>query len=210
MARLQQRLWSFAAFQAQAARDGWRIRHCEVAFDREVALEIPGQPAMPLRGTIDRIDEHPATGQWRIIDYKTGDRDRSPTQTHHDSADLPDDWTQPRLWTDLQLPLYHLLVTQGGMRLPADRVRMGYIVLPRQTDGVRWIEAEWDATQLRHAIDTAIDVVRRLRAREFDVEFMSPDVDSEFDDFARICQTTAFAREDDDDREHGSANGGDA
>ncbi len=192
-ARIEQRLRTFAEFQAQAARDGWRIRHCEIDIKERVALDIPGADPMPLRGTIDRIDENIRTGQWRVIDYKTGEAGKSPIRMHHGSNDLPA-FGADLVWQDLQLPLYYLLATRDeSLRLPADRIALGYVVLPRRADGVTWLGADWTIQHLEHGIERARSIVREIREAVKTANFeRNREIDSPFDTFARICQTAAF------------------
>lgn len=205
IARLEQRLRSFSRFHAGQTREGWRIEHCELCFgdkdgDLHAELDVPGQSAMPIRGRIDRIDRHEATGRWRIIDYKTSESAKSPYKTHHDRSKLPDGCADLE-WCDLQLPLYHLLATRCAIALPADQIELGYIALPKQSDGVEWQHAEWSAEQIEHGLDAARDVVRAIRRGEFDSDRMERDIDAEYDDFARICQTSVFRSESEDPEE---------
>jgi hypothetical protein len=194
-ARIEQRLRDFAGFQAASVREGWRIQHCEVDFSETVALQIPGEAPMPLRGKIDRIDTNIHDGRWRVIDYKTGERGDSPIRTHHNckDKDLPAA-TNDLEWHDLQLPLYFLLVTQSEeLRLPRERIELGYLVLPRQSDGCRWCGAAWTLAHLEHGIERARQIVREIRQSIANGAFeMNQDIDSPFDAFARICQTAAF------------------
>jgi hypothetical protein len=193
IARLEQRLRSFSEFQARSAAEGWRIRRCEVAFEGDVALDIPDQTDMPLRGRIDRIDENINTGDWRVIDYKTGERGDHPLKTHHDARELPV-VNGALAWHDLQLPLYHLLVTHStDLRLPADRIELGYVVLPRQADGARWLSAAWTREHLEHGMQHARSIVRDIRDAVRTGNFARKQgIDARWDEFARICQTTAF------------------
>jgi hypothetical protein len=198
IAHIEQRLRSFAAFQAKSAREGWRVLHCEVAFKNEVALDVPGQDPMPLRGQIDRIDVHEREGRWRVIDYKSSESAKSPMKAHHDRKKPPDALDDLE-WIDLQLPLYHFLVTRGPLKLPADRIELGYVVLPKQTGGVQWLIAEWSPEHLQHGIETAREVVRKIREGAFSE--LGEDIDPAFDAFARICQTTAFTSDADSESE---------
>jgi hypothetical protein len=194
-ARIEQRLRAFAAFQAQAAREGWRIRHCEIDIDKTVSLDIPGDSAgpMPLRGKIDRIDENIRTGRWRVIDYKTGERGDHPLESHHGTDNVPP--IGPDLeWQDLQLPLYQYLATRAEcLRLPTEAIELGYIVLPRRADSVAWLHAQWTPAHLEHGIARARAIVREIRAAVLTAEFSrNLEIDSVFDTYARICQTAAF------------------
>ena len=188
LARLKQRLCSFARLQAKLSAEGWRVRHCELEFNANVSLDIPGQAPMPLRGKIDRIDCNEGAGTWRIIDYKTGDSAESPHRSHHGCEDLPDEVSSDWAWRDLQLPLYHYLVRQSALGIDGE-IALAYICLPKQAGGVRLSEAQWTSAYLDHAIETARDVVRNIRAERF---AMNPDFDGRFDELARICQTAAF------------------
>jgi len=208
LARLRQRLHDFARWQAARRAEGWRIRHSELSFRNEYALDIPDDgPDMPLRGKIDRIDFHPETGRWQVIDYKTGEKASTPHEAHHGGKKIPPD--DALEWRDLQLPLYRFLVDRAASARRADlpladggRIELGYIVLPKQSGGVTLHCAGWTETHLEHALDAARDVVRNIRARRFEI---NDEYVSSYDDFARICQTTVFgagaSAEDGDDDE---------
>jgi ATP-dependent helicase/nuclease subunit B len=187
IARLEQRLRSFARLQARLAAEGWRIRHCELQFEKEIALELPDGDPMPLWGKIDRIDFNPQTGQWRIIDYKTSEAANTPCKTHHKREKLPD--VGELEWHDLQLPLYHFLATRSKHGIQGD-IELAYICLPKQTDGAAVKVAEWTQAHLDHAIERARQIVRDIRAGRF---ALNPEFDLSFDEFGRICQTAAFA-----------------
>jgi len=198
-AQLKARLRAFSQWQARHAGEGWRIMHCEHVLDRTAILHFddPAQASMPITGTIDRIDRQEQTGEWLIADYKTGDSGRSPYKTHHNSDKLPD--PAETHWADLQLPLYDYLARQSSLGITGT-VRLGYIVLPRQTDGATFLAAEWTSEHLRSAIDAARHVVVSLRAGQY---LINREFDSPFDSFARICQTTVFKGGDDDGDDNG-------
>ena len=96
---------------------------------------------------------------------------------------------EPIPWQDLQLPLYHYLVTRSEQGAP-DSVELGYIVLPKQAARVAYRPAKWGPARLDEAIERAREVVRDIRAGRFE---MSPTYRRVFDPFARICQTTTFS-----------------
>jgi hypothetical protein len=122
-----------------------------------------------LRGRIDRIDHHAASGAWAVFDYKTGEQQDEPDNTHRRGRG--DD----RPWCDLQLPLYrHLLehvVDAGGARIfsqpPRGELRLGYIRLPRELELVGGCFAEWSADDLASADEAAREVVRLVRRNRF-------------------------------------------
>jgi hypothetical protein len=140
---------------------------------------------MPLRGTIDRIDFNPRTGEWLILDYKTSESGDSPHTTHHGTKSPTD---EPE-WLDIQLPLYHYLVARSPLNV-TEPIGLGYIVLPGKSETADLLRAEWTSAQLEHAWNCARDVVRNIRAGNFE---MKKSAHSPYDPFARICQTTVFS-----------------
>jgi hypothetical protein len=186
IARLAQRLRSFAEFQAAHRRAGWAVQHAEIDYP-DTPLEVPGQDPMPIRGRIDRIDRHEDTGAWLIADYKTSEGGDTPYQAHHGRKQLPADGELD--WIDLQLPLYRFIGEHHGV---GGEVALGYIVLPRRAEDADFIRAAWSDAQLAGAVDRARDVVRAIRARRFEP---NPDFAHPVDDFARICQTSVFGAE---------------
>ena len=122
---LSENLRSFAALHARDLLDGWV----------NLLREFPLTPELPLPGdetparffmVADRIDFHPESGTWRIIDYKSSDAD--PDKKHYESlkeegrfrplmpqfpplvginAKVDGTHTEKLYrWTNLQLPLY--------------------------------------------------------------------------------------------------------
>ncbi|HEY8468287.1 MAG TPA: PD-(D/E)XK nuclease family protein [Longimicrobiales bacterium] len=167
--QLRARLHAFAAWQAQWAVAGWRIAASEVQPpERSVAFDVDGLPIY-LSGRIDRIDHNEATGEWAVLDYKTSDRGEGPEKTHRRGRG--DD----KRWVDLQLPLYrHLLPAlrdrDGAPIVPpdaVDRVRLGYILLPRDLAAVGAEFANWSAEDLANADEAARNAVHALRENRF-------------------------------------------
>ena len=116
---------------------------------------VDGVP-MPLRGRIDRIDERDVDGRTEraLLDYKTGDKPKTPDRVHRSRAG----------WRDLQLPLYLMLAGELGEEEPA---KLGYIGIGAESSAVRLLEANWSEEQLTGAIHVAHDVVRQVRGGEF-------------------------------------------
>jgi ATP-dependent helicase/nuclease subunit B len=166
--QLRVRLRAFASWQANRAAEGWRIVGVECRTpDGGIPFPVDGAPFV-ISGRIDRIDHHPEHG-WALLDYKTGDRGDGPEDTHRRGR------AEPREWVDLQLPLYrHLLphvldargVNPAAAADPA-AVQLGYLLLPRDPDGVGVVQADWSAEQLEAADERAREVVRFLRRNEF-------------------------------------------
>ncbi len=130
------RLRRAAEVQARERRNGWKIFACELEFEgfRPNGFDGAMMP-LPLTGRIDRVDfrETPEGTQWRIIDYKSGEKAEPPEKTHYKAISKLDDESlykphemmtltkktsarqgggvkhyQAR-WIDLQLPIYVLL-----------------------------------------------------------------------------------------------------
>jgi hypothetical protein len=126
------RLMRFAELQAEQVAQGWRIVHSEWSpSDRDTtedgrcndafAVTIAGEELL-LRGRIDRIERNKESGEWRVLDYKSGENARSK---------VGDIWSaKHERWKDVQLPLYHRIVAQ---HLPAVRgdIALGYFSLPK-------------------------------------------------------------------------------
>lgn len=162
--QLRMRLRSFACAQATWAQDGWRIVGVECSAPEGVPLDVDGTP-IRVRGRIDRIDYHAASGAWAVFDYKTGERGEGPDAVHRTKGQ----------WQDLQLPLYRFMLPyvagEDGQRVftggPAATVRLGYILLCGDPAQVRFEVADWTDDDLAGALEAAGDAVRTLRTNRF-------------------------------------------
>ncbi|MEX2570479.1 MAG: PD-(D/E)XK nuclease family protein [Gemmatimonadota bacterium] len=169
--QLRVRLYRFAKWQAERIDEGWEVALVEgypAGAPRGdapepgagVLFEVDGEP-VTLKGRIDRIDHHPATSRWAILDYKTGDEPKAPERTHRRGRSGD--------WQDLQLPLYrHLaagLMRPDGSRLihPEDEIELGYILLCRDLAVPCGAMAEWSDADLAAADEVARAVIRYLR-----------------------------------------------
>jgi len=127
-----------------------------------------------LTGRIDRIDHHPRDGLWAVLDYKTGETGAHPEKTHRRrrAGDLE--------WLDLQLPLYLELLkgmkaADGTPLVPTsdpDRVKLGYVNLPRRIEDTGFLFADWGRVDLASAEEAARQAVRALLSEpaRFDAE----------------------------------------
>jgi ATP-dependent helicase/nuclease subunit B len=162
----RQRLARAAELEAAERAAGWRT----VAAEKEFFLEVGG---LVVRGKIDRIDRHEGTGAVRVLDYKTSDQPVAPAAAHLRAPrrdETPREWMlaaaeePPRVWGDLQLPLYErALAAEFG-----DGVTCGYFNLPKAIgeSGV----AMWDgfsADLKASAWRCALGVGAAIRAGEF-------------------------------------------
>ncbi len=125
----RQRLMAAARTQVALIHEGWVPTY----FERAVRTTIGG---MEITGTMDRVDYHPDTQAWRIIDYKTMDQREPPEKTHLATARdhapayalAPATKGKPKQWRNLQLPLYAVLFRALE---PDAHASVGYFQLPR-------------------------------------------------------------------------------
>ncbi len=186
--QLRWRLMHFARWQAEWASLGWRIEAVEQDLCG-TSLRVDGQP-LELHGRIDRIDRNEVTGERVIFDNKTADTARRPEQTHLKRGE----------WIDLQLPLYrHMVHTPEE----AHSIRVGYIVLPKDTTRIGPLFAPWTEKEFCEADRVAEEVVRRIRNADFWPPTLPPPAFSE--EFAAICQDGQFGALADALREEGGA-----
>ncbi|MDA1113938.1 MAG: PD-(D/E)XK nuclease family protein [Planctomycetota bacterium] len=109
----EHRLALFAQEQAKVRAEGWEIHAVEWSPEgKSVPLEFEAE-SFRVGGRIDRIDRrvHGASVEWRIIDYKSGDKKR----------EQKDCWMRvKKQWMDIQLAIYpYLARSLTGGRGPA-------------------------------------------------------------------------------------------
>lgn len=178
--QLRGRLHVFAEQQAQRAAAGWRIEFTEIPTrDHPPAEFVVDERPMRLRGRIDRIDRHAATGEYAILDYKSSDSARTPEQVHVKSNE----------WVDLQLPMYRHLIRGLGIDGP---VQLGYVLLPKDTAAIGFHFADWTPADLASADEVAARVIRSIRQEIFWPPTDPPPDYSE--EFAAICMDGVFER----------------
>lgn len=165
----RQRLGKAAAVQARERAAGWVIERVETSFSIEIA-------GLEVRGKIDRIDRHEATGAWRVLDYKTSDTAVTPHKSHlrplREADGVLPDWMRVAwngrdcVWADLQLPVYLRALER---ELGADGMRTcGYVNLPKaagETDLALW--EELDAGLFESARACTDGVAAAIRAGRF-------------------------------------------
>ncbi|MBL9209200.1 MAG: PD-(D/E)XK nuclease family protein [Opitutaceae bacterium] len=181
----RQRLSKVAAVQARERAEGWRIERIESA----ITLELGG---LVVRGRIDRIDRHEATGAWRVLDYKTSDTAVPPSRSHLRPA-RPADAGLPAwrrisvdgrecVWVDLQLPVYLRALGQELAGAPA--ITGGYFNLPKaagETGLALWPELSGGLLAAARACTDG--VAGCIRAGEF---WPPAELEPDFDDFAAL------------------------
>ncbi len=170
----EMRLRAFAPKQAQRAAEGWIVKFVEQGVELQDDLRFGiGEDTLPLIGRIDRIDYHPGLNQWAIWDYKTSETAKNPIAVH---------WTEKEGWKDLQLPLYRHLGAKMGVKGSPD---VGYITLPKQSQGIAFVPAQFGEDLLEKADQVAHETVAKIRRGEYWPEHLEA---IHFDDYARICQ----------------------
>lgn len=157
--QLRARLSDFAEWHAARVNQGWETVAVEIGTpEAGFPLEVDGEP-IGIRGRIDRVDHHPETGRWEVLDYETSAKASDPDGVHRKRGE----------WIDLQLPLYrHLLpffVEERGLPseivAPESDLDLGFVNLSR--DGTDQAMAGWTLDELDGALAAARDVVRQLR-----------------------------------------------
>jgi ATP-dependent helicase/nuclease subunit B len=187
----RQRLRQAAKAQVGLVRQGWEIAHSEMGIEGEIE-------GVQVRGKIDRIDRHRQTGKIRVLDYKTSEKAGTPEEAHLVSLPKDREWPEyakvevagrQRRWTDLQLPLYAILLSSDQeLRGPFD---LGYFNLPKALDDTGVVL--WDnpsAALLESARACARGVISDIKSRQFWPPAQKPrydDFDSLFPADPALC-----------------------
>ena len=166
---IKQRLIFAAHLQVQNRKQGWKIAEVE----KGISLENSYGSKISITGKIDRIDIHEETQQVRVIDYKTSDVAVSPEKVHLKKVASLDDTEafgnfqlgkKSLRWTDLQLPLYCLLLKNELGK----SIECGYFNLPKSAaDAGLQIWIGLDQHLLKHAETCAQGVIRCLEEQIF-------------------------------------------
>jgi ATP-dependent helicase/nuclease subunit B len=179
----RQRLSRAAEVQAQSRAEGWVIAFVERAFEIDVG-------GLTVRGKIDRIDRHEATGAIRVLDYKTSDKPVNPAEAHvrwarrdetaREFARFPEG-DRECVWRDLQLPLY---LRALAAEFPGE-ISCGYFNLPKaatETGIARWDDYTHELAE--SAWRCAEGVAAAIRAGDFWPP--NENIRAEQDDFASL------------------------
>ena len=169
------RLGAFAEWQAETVRDGWAIQAELSEVPLTAALVVDGQ-GFEITGRLDRIDYHARSDRFRIIDYKTGDAGKGPEEKHRSK----DKVTGEVRWTDLQLPLYRILLAASGVDAArSTSAELGYVLLSsdlapitysernKRSGGTGFVAASWEEADHESALICAEEVIRNVRAGTF-------------------------------------------
>ena len=173
------RLERFAQCQSEHRKSGWRIVSTEELLEHE--LEVDGE-IFTVTGKIDRVDQHEETRQVAIWDYKTSDKGLGPFKAHIKGG------AKNQQWQDLQLPLYRHLVKEVDVvkKENLSTLKLGYVLLPRDVDSIKFEEAEFAPAMLQEADELVFDCIRKIRRGIFWPPTDPPPSFS--NDLAGICQ----------------------
>jgi hypothetical protein len=144
------RLSELARWQAEQVRDGWRLVPERAEARLEAELWVDDEPVR-IVGRLDRLDRHPERG-YRLVDYKTAERPRSPERVHRDS--------KTGEWRDLQLPLYEWMLRQDGIE---GDLELAFVNLAPNLRGDSLTSAKWTPAELEDAVEKARETVRAVR-----------------------------------------------
>jgi ATP-dependent helicase/nuclease subunit B len=190
----RQRLGRAAEIQAAERAGGWVIEAVEHDFGAapEWGSSLAG---IPVHGSVDRIERH-HDGRVRILDYKTSKVAVSPEDAHLDplprgtgAADFPDWRTtagsdgKPRLWTNLQLPLY---VLWARSHFPeATSVSPGYFNLPAALGNTGI--STWETGHFGSVIGSAEACAAAVGEAVRNNVFWPPETKVSYDDFSVLA-----------------------
>ena len=183
----KERLRAAARIQTQLHQEGWYI----VSSEQQFCIELQG---MRIQGRIDRIDQHKATGVYRLLDYKSSDRLRLPEKTHLTGVSRDREITPWRVvmlngkqkkWINLQLPLY----LEGARALFPDiiTVECAYFNLPKvNNDTGIYLWPQLDLILHSSALACAEGIIKAIQNRLF----WPPAEHILYDDFAELFPDT--------------------
>lgn len=198
----RRRLARWAAIEAEQRAQGWEILEVEAELGKTEswAFAIDG---MPVTGRIDRIERHLSEGL-RVFDFKTlspmeNGRRKTVDRFHlvnvkrtEDPASFPawsrtvDAKGKELRWIDLQVPLYHLALSQ---RFPGETITAGYVTLGRTAEEIGldpWTGL--DESILTSAQTCAAGVIRSIRDGIF---WPANERMPEWDEFRAMLSPTA-------------------
>ncbi len=197
----RKRLAWWAAIESEQRKAGWKILAPEETFGTEEwPFSIDG---MTVKGRIDRIEQHPEHGI-RVIDFKTfspgSGSNRKTVDAYHLTPlkrnESPDDFPEWALiegedgktyrWTDLQLPLYLLAMSE---RENSARLTAAYATLGKSEAEVSIDEwSELDDRLLDSARACATGVIKAINQQIF---WPASEDAPPWDDFRDLLQPTA-------------------
>lgn len=120
------------------------------------------KPYVFIKGKIDRIEYSPETNTLRIIDFKSGKIE-----------DITKKATQTEKFTDLQMPLYAILIRKDEhfaklhpeIDMETVKINCSYLALPKNVSDTRLIPCKWENPEavLENAEAMVWSIVRELK-----------------------------------------------
>ena len=168
--QIKHRLFEFARWQSAWRSEGWKI--IDVEHELKFALSLPPHSQMLVRGIIDRIDYNSRTGEWALLDYKTGDRAVTPQQKYNSlKSSATSTGVVSRGWKDLQLPLYrHYLLNSSLLsdtRKKQPTIYVGYASLCKESHESRIALADWGENEYNDALELAHEIAFAVQQNLF-------------------------------------------
>ena len=150
----------------------------EKATDKTEAamIDVDGK-LMGLRGRFDRIDHHPQTGRWAILDYKTHGHKPEKKHLKGKGADAE--------WIDLQLPLYRMMIPFLRIGAAPIDVQLGYFNISEKDEETKINIAQFDEALMQQAEHLIRDCIRKI----WDQQFVRTNDRVQFDDYGMIVQS---------------------
>jgi hypothetical protein len=179
VAQAERRLEIVAQRQAERIAAGWRIKHAEISAGKQQGsgIKVDGR-WMTINGRIDRIDHHPDSGSWAILDYKT--HGTPPEKTHLKKTK---DGVE---WHELQLPLYRIMAPCLGIDGDPREIELGYFNISQKDAETKINIANFDQDLMCRAEEQVVDCIRAIWAGEFE----PTNEDVMYDDYGMILQST--------------------
>lgn len=183
VSQAERRLKAVAARQSERIAQGWVIHGTEesVGPKQNAGIMVDGK-LMPVKGRFDRIDHHPQTGRWAILDYKT--HGHKPEKKHLKKTEAGE------TWIDLQLPMYRMMAPFLGITVPPAEVELGYFNISGKDEETKINIANFSESLIADAVTIIHDCIRGIRARRFEPS----DQPVDFDDYGMILQTGVASR----------------
>lgn len=171
---------------------GWVLHATEWSFPTDTQIDVDAV-SQEIRGRVDRIDFNATTGEWRIIDFKTGDKDVDPGKATLNPSGQ---------FIDLQLPLYRALAPEHFPGMRGATPKVGYVSISAKEKKYAFVELHLSSDQQTRAIESAHDVIRGIRSRSFSTP---ESVDAKVGRWQGLLRQGCFAVEDaENEREFGS------
>jgi hypothetical protein len=197
--QLRQRFLKYTYWHVSHRSNGWKTIDTEFNIaEHGLTLEI-SDAVMNVSGRIDRIDRNEGTGEYLILDYKTGDKPKAKGDicTHKRIGDGDDTKT---VWSDLQAPLY-IFAAKKSYGEQAN-IRFGYINISASPGDDLWREVELSKNELDDGFEQAREIAQQVHDGIFWPPAKSYLVDPETDSYWRLLTGMALAENDLGEREN--------